>query len=286
MFTVTRMEGLSKSKMGVKNDNLTVIKIGGSVITRKEDDKPEVNRENLDRVAKEIGNALSEKPNGRLIIVHGAGPFGHIYAKKYDLHLGLKSEKQVKGIGITHRWMEWLNHEVVKTLQENGVKAMPFQPSAGGILCNGKLVQFPLNVVEKFLDLGLVIVSHGDVLLDNSRGIGILSGDHLAPYLAHNLRAKRLILGTDVDGVFTADPKRNPDAKLVKEITPDNLTGLEIGGSNSTDVTGGMARKIAELVDLAKEGLESEIINITKPGVLYKALMGETGLGTIIRPKQ
>ncbi len=266
------------------NDDLIVIKLGGSVITRKKDDTPELNEKNLRRLAGEIADALAE--NGkRLFIVHGAGPFGHIFAKRYNLHLGLSDEKQIEGIGITHRWMQLLNYEVVKALQEAGVKAMPFQPSAGGILCDGKLVQFPLNVVEKFLDMGLVIVSHGDVLLDNRTGIGILSGDHLAPYVAHNLRASRLILGTDVDGVFTKDPNKNPDAKLIPVITPKNIDHVveELTGSTGTDVTGGMARKVLELLDLAEKGVESEIINIEKPGILYKALTGERGLGTIIK---
>ena len=266
------------------NEDLIVIKLGGSVITKKRDETPELNETNLKRLAKEIGNALAETEK-RLFIVHGAGPFGHIFAKKYNLHLGLSNERQIEGIGITHRWMQLLNYNVVKALQDEGIKAMPFQPSAGGILCDGKLVQFPLNVVEKFLDLGLVPVSHGDVLLDNRTGIGILSGDHLAPYIAHNLRASRLVLGTDVDGVFTKDPRKNPDAKLIPVVTPGNIDNVveELAGSTATDVTGGMARKVLELLDLARKGVESEIINIEKPGNLYKTLTGEKGLGTIIR---
>ncbi len=266
------------------NNDLIVVKLGGSVITRKKDDTPELNEENLKRLVKEIADAMSEIDK-KLFIVHGAGPFGHLFAKKYSLHLGLHNESQIEGIGITHRWMQLLNFYVVRALQEEGVKAMPFQPSAGGILCDGKLVQFPLNVVEKFLDMGLVVVSHGDVLLDNRTGIGILSGDHLAPYIAHNLRASRLILGTDVDGVFTKDPKKNDDARLIKTITPSSINDVveELAGSTATDVTGGMARKVLELLDLAKKGVESEIINIEKPGNLYKAMIGEKGLGTIIK---
>lgn len=265
-------------------DNLIVMKLGGSVITRKEKTEPEVNRENLGRIAKEIAEAMREK-NFKLIIVHGAGPFGHVYAKKYDLDKGLNSDKQVEGIGLTHRMMEQLNYEVVKTLQEAGVKAMPFQPSAGGILCDGKLVQFPLNVMEKFTDMGLVPVSHGDVLLDNVKGVNILSGDHLTPYLAQNLKSHRLILGADVDGIFDSDPKKNPKAKLIKELTPKNVNEVikELGGSVHTDVTGGMARKVRELMDLAERGIESEIINATRPGTIKRALTGEKGLGTIIR---
>lgn len=267
-----------------KMDNLIVMKLGGSVLTKKEDDEPQINFDNLRRLAKEIAEARAEK-EFKLILAHGAGPFGHIYAKKYDLHQWLKSKKQVEGIGITHRMMEELNFNVVRELQEQGVKAMPFQPSAAGILCNGNLVQFPLNVVEQFVNMGLVVVSHGDVLLDNHTRIGILSGDHLAPYLAQNLNATRLIFGADVDGVYSDDPKINPDAKLIKEITPSNAAELEKGikGSLFTDVTGGMARKIKELILLAEHGIESEIVNASKPGIVKKVLLGEKGLGTIVK---
>ena len=265
-------------------DNLIVMKLGGSVLTKKEDSEPKINFDNLRRLAKEIAEAKAEK-EFRLVVVHGAGPFGHIYAKKYDLHQWLRSKKQVEGIGITHRMMEELNFNVVRELQENGVKAMPFQPSAGGILCNGLLVQFPLNVVEQFVNMKLTVVSHGDVLLDNHTRIGILSGDHLAPYLAQNLNAKRLIFGADVDGVFSDDPKEDPDAKLIKEITPKTVTNFAKGikGSLFTDVTGGMSRKIKELILLAEQGIESEVVNASKPGIIKKVLLGEKGLGTIIK---
>jgi len=266
------------------SEDIIVLKIGGSVITKKLDGKAEIKREVLSRISKEIADALKEKPM-KIAIVHGAGPFGHKYAEKYKLHLGIGNGLQIEGIGVTHRMMEWLNHEVVKALQDVGVKAMPFQPSAGGILDNGKLVQFPLNVVEKYMELGLVIVSHGDVLLDNKVGIGILSGDHLAPYLARNLHAQKAVFGTDVDGVFDKDPRKDSSAKLVKVITPKTLDKLvkELGGSQGTDVTGGMAKKVSELITLAEDGIPSEIINATKEGYLKRALLGEEGLGTTIR---
>jgi isopentenyl phosphate kinase len=49
------------------------------------------------------------------------------------------------------------------------------------------------------------------------------------------------------------------------------------------DVTGGMVLKVKKLLQIAKLGVESEIINAAKPDVLKRALLGEEGLGTIIR---
>jgi len=262
---------------------LVVLKLGGSVITKKSENKLEVNEKNLNRICEEIAEAKRKK-KFKLIVVHGAGPFGHVPAKTYKLHNGLKSKDQIIGISITHQCMEFLNQIVVKTFLKNGVNAISYQPSAVGILNDQKLSYFPTNVIEKLLDLDIVPVCYGDVLIDKKRGIGILSGDHLVPYLAEKLKADRVIMAVDVDGIFDKDPKKYKNAKLIREITKKNIKLIySIGSSSGVDVTGGMQRKLMELLDLSKKRINSEIINASKSGILKRALLGEKGLGTTIK---
>ncbi|MBN2251994.1 MAG: isopentenyl phosphate kinase family protein [Candidatus Altiarchaeota archaeon] len=262
---------------------LVIVKLGGSAITRKDDGKADVNRDNLERLAKEIANARNGK-GFPLIVVHGAGPFGHVPAKKYRLDKGITEAAQIEGIAITHSSMEELNTIVVDELRKNRIPAISFQPSAGGILRDGRLVKFPADVMEKMLDTGLVPVSYGDVLCDENKGVGILSGDHLVPYLAKKLEAQKVVLVADVAGIFDRDPKKNRKAKLLKEVDRKNAGEiLEIGAGKGVDVTGGMERKLGELLELADEGIESEVINGFKPGLLEKALKGEKVPGTIIK---
>ncbi len=261
-----------------------VLKLGGSVITKKKDDLPEVDAPVLERLSKEISEALQEK-NFNLFIVHGVGPYGHVFAKKYKLDEPLHTEVQIKGIGITHRMVELLNYTVVDQLQKDEVNAINLQPSACTLLSNGRIIGFPIELVKKYMDLGLVPVAYGDTVLDENKGIGILSGDQIAPYVAQKLKADKVIFGADVDGVFTKDPFKNQDAKLLPLVTKKILAEEieELGGSNATDVTGGMFKKVHELLDLADQGIESQIINATKSGMLKKALLGEQDLGTIIK---
>jgi isopentenyl phosphate kinase len=54
-------------------------------------------------------------------------------------------------------------------------------------------------------------------------------------------------------------------------------------GSFGIDVTGGMTHKVKMMLELAKLGIESEIINAKEPDLLKRALLGEKGLGTIIK---
>ena len=262
---------------------LIILKLGGSVITRKDENSPEINREILNRIAKEIAEAMSKR-NFRLIIVHGAGAFGHVPAREYGLDKGVIGERQLQGFSITHQSMERLNYDVVEVLKTYGINAISFQPSAVGILKSAKLVYFPVRVIKELIKLDMVPVCYGDVLVDEDTGINILSGDHLVPYLARKLNADRVVIATDVDGVYDKNPKKNKDAKLIRKINRENIDTIsEIGTSDSVDVTGGMKRKLDELLELTKFSIDSYIISALKVNTLKRTLLGEQELGTVIK---
>jgi isopentenyl phosphate kinase len=88
-----------------------------------------------------------------------------------------------------------------------------------------------------------------------------------------------------VGGVYTADPQKDENARFIPTIDVEKFTGIEsyLGESYSVDVTGGMVTKVKELIELAKMGVECEILSGT-PGNITKALAGQRGLGTIIKP--
>jgi len=266
-----------------KNKELVLIKLGGSVITWKDSGRPDANRRHIVRLATEIATALRER-DFNLVIVHGAGPFGHILAQRHRLHEGLISPKQVGGIALTHHSMEKLNYIVIEELHRAGINAMAYQPSSSGVLKNGRLTEFSVKPLKNLLSLGIVPVTYGDVLFDEKRGCSILSGDQIIAFLAEELSADRIIIAADVAGVYEKDPKKDNRAKLVKEISSDTIGKVkEVGPSLAVDVTGGMGQKISELLRLADAGIESEIIDGTKPGLLQKALLGKKNLGTTIK---
>lgn len=65
----------------MKKKQLIILKLGGSAITAKDESRPEVNAANLERLAGEIAEARKEADLS-MFIVHGAGPFGHVPAKR------------------------------------------------------------------------------------------------------------------------------------------------------------------------------------------------------------
>jgi isopentenyl phosphate kinase len=127
-------------------------------------------------------------------------------------------------------------------------------------------------------------VIYGDVVLDldESIKIAVLSGDQIVKYLAENLRPERVIMASDVDGIYNKNPKINPDAELLKVVTSNEQIEL-IKNNQTVDVTGGMSGKLTELLELANLGVESEIINANKFNIIKNALNGEKVTGTLIK---
>ncbi|MEM2028413.1 MAG: isopentenyl phosphate kinase, partial [Candidatus Bathyarchaeia archaeon] len=191
---------------------------------------------------------------------------------------------QMIGFSKTHNAMISLNTLIVKALLENGLPAFSLAPSSFIVTRGGRVYSFYRDALENAIKLGFIPVLYGDAVFDYDVGFTILSGDQIASRLAIEFNAERIIVGVDVDGLYTADPKMNRDAQLITEIDVDDLKNLvgRVGGSTYIDVTGGMMGKISELMAPVSMGVEALIINALKPNNVYRALKGEEVIGTRI----
>ncbi len=263
---------------------MIILKLGGSVITDKSKDFT-MAQETLDRISKEIAEAGVKD----LIIVHGGGSFGHPLAYKYHIQEGYTDESQRMGFALTQQAMETLDGYVIAALLKAEIPAIPIQPSAFTMMEQGTIKSADLSIVEKAVHLslgnavtvGLVPVLYGVPALDTKKGFSILSGDEIIHYLAERFKPERVIFVSDVDGILDDDPKINPDAKVLPEITESNFNEIHFNNLKN-DVTGGMKRKVQELLKLAKLGASSQVINGNVPGNVKKALQGET-VGTVVK---
>jgi len=258
---------------------LTILKLGGSVITLKA--KPyTANSDAIKMLAGEIRRA-NVKP---LIIIHGGGSYGHPTAAKYHVKEGYKDPSQAMGFSETHQAMVTLNKMVLDALIKAEVPAVTVQPSAFILTDKGRIRSMETDIILTLLKLGIMPVLYGDVVLDSTLGFTILSGDQLVSSLAIKLGADRIIMAIDVDGLYTADPKVDPSARLIPHITPRELRSLQqkMEGIQVTDVTGGMLGKMLELMPAVEWGVKAIIVNASRPNNLYKVLKGEKVPGTII----
>ncbi len=169
-------------------------------------------------------------------------------------------------------------------LIRQNIAAVGLQPSAFVVTNSGRMKGIEEQPLRKLLEIGLVPVLYGDVVFDFDLGFTILSGDQLAAFLAIQLGASQIVLGIDVDGLYTSDPKSDPSARLIQHITLQELRNMqhEIEEAKVTDVTRGMLGKISELMPAVEKGIPASIVNAAKPNNIYKALKGEKVTGTTI----
>jgi isopentenyl phosphate kinase len=215
----------------------TVLKIGGSVITRK--DRPEtIDRSALDRAT----DAVAEISDP-LVLVHGAGSFGHHHADEHGVSTtdGTSDPAAIRAI---HGSMKRLNDAVLESLAGAGVSAVPVHPlSAGARTADGAL-RLGTDAVATMLGESLVPVLHGDVIAHEGRGATIISGDELVATVARVLSADRVGVCSSVPGVYDAN------GDVIDRIEAFEDVVEAVGASDATDVTGGMAGKVRQLSSL------------------------------------
>ncbi|MFW9793017.1 MAG: isopentenyl phosphate kinase, partial [Candidatus Thorarchaeota archaeon] len=259
-------------------ETLTIVKLGGSVITYKGSSPPKTNDENLSRIVKEL-----KSHKGGLVVVLGGGAHGHQAAHSFGYGDPYTPKEQLMtGIPHIRHNMSVLALKVESELNDAGIPTIVVSPFNIVTLRNNSIDDFPITIIENALNSGCVVLTHGDVCFDKERGASILSGDTIVVYLAKRLAAKSLYIGTDVDGVLDDNPKLNPAAKYIPFIDHSNKEEVlsMTGPSMNTDVTGGMTKKVNELLDLTKQDIEIAIFNLTVPGRLTSLLLGKPTICT------
>lgn len=261
--------------------NLILLKLGGSLITVK--NKPHTPRlEVLERLAQEIAEARAQDRDLQIVLGHGSGSFGHFPASKYKTRRGVKSAEEWTGFIEVWRQAAELNHLVLQALEKARLPALALPPSAMVIARQGRVATWNLDSLLRALGEGLLPVIYGDVVFDTVLGGTILSTEDLFGHLVRHVSPTRLLFAGNQSGVWKDFPD---NTSLLSEITPKNFPQIESGlrGSVATDVTGGMADKVRQVLSMvvALSGLKASIFSGETPGNVRRALLGEA-VGTDI----
>ena len=261
--------------------NLIIVKLGGSVITHKESSPPRIDQKNLHRIATELTSH-----DGQLIVVIGGGAFGHQAAHKFGFgNPDTDSKQLLTGIPEIRHNMLILASRVEDELSNQGIPCVVISPFMFVTLSDNMIEHFPLEIIKQTMNSGITIIIHGDVCFDETKTAAILSGDTIAKYLAEQLHPKSVFIGTNVDGVMDDNPIENPNAKhipLINNSNKDEVLAVT-GPSSSMDVTGGMTKKITELLNLASQDMDIVIFNLLVPNRLVALIENESVICTKIQ---
>lgn len=132
------------------------------------------------------------------------------------------------------------------------------------------------NTLTRLLELGVVpVINENDTVATEEIVIG--DNDTLAARVAQSVGAQMLILLSDIDGLYTADPHTNPEAKLLPVVSRvDADIKMLAGVSSTTQGTGGMVTKLRAAEICLDCGCEMVIANGNNPAALYDIVEGKS----------
>ena len=267
----------------LKNNDLIIIKLGGSVITFKE--KPLTpNYPTIEKMAKIVKQL---RKRYKIIVVHGGGSFGHYWSVKYDMHTQ-PFTYQDEGVSRVQESMIKLNHIIVEKFISCGLK--PFCIHASSFVLNNlPCKERVLDMVEMIQKNNIIPITYGDVIHTSKGNFSILSGDTLMNILSVNLNPKFSIFTTNVDGIYTTLKNGNLLSNIIVNENNEFLTATDnkIEFSNmSFDVTGGMKRKISESINIVQSGIPVYLINGLYPERMVDIINGGDFIGTSIKMQE
>ena len=246
---------------------VTILKLGGSVITDK--DRPEA----LDGPAlADAAAAIADADVTDLVVVHGGGSFGHHNASEHGVSKTDGSADAAAAVEI-HGAMKTLNDFVLSRLHDRDVPAVPVHPFSAARRDRNGALSLMTEQVETMLGEGFVPVLHGDVVAHEGEGVTVLSGDEVVTAVAQGVDADRVGFCSTVPGVLDEEEAVIPEIRSYDEVA------TYLGGSESTDVTGGMAGKVRALLALGAPA------TIFGPDAIRAFLAGEDP-GTLIHGEE
>ncbi|HUX04560.1 MAG TPA: glutamate 5-kinase [Acidimicrobiales bacterium] len=141
------------------------------------------------------------------------------------------------------------------------------------------------GTLEALQALGVVpIVNENDAVADEEIRFG--DNDRIAALVANLIGATHLVLLTDTEGLLTADPRIDPTATLIEEVTAFDAALLDVAGSSRSGVgSGGMASKLAAAHMATWSGVTTVIAPARAEHPVVQALSETPGFGTIFHPR-
>jgi isopentenyl phosphate kinase len=253
---------------------MLILKLGGAALT----DKSTPNTARIDQID-QFAQLLAAYPQP-LVLVHGAGSFGHILAEEYRLHEGSQGEEQRAALVQLQLQLHNLNTIIVKALVAAGIPAITLHPASMCVTKGRRIHKIFGDPLRHMIGMGIVPVLYGDCVWDVEQGFCILSGDQLVIHLANELKADRVAFGTNVAGVLDGKGRAVPHIHNL-----DTLIDV-VGESEQPDVTGGMLGKLSEIGQIHSPGARVWIFELGDTEAFARILQGQADVGTLITKEE
>ena len=244
-----------------------VIKVGSRLIaSRAEGLRPE----QIERLAHEVA---SLRANGREVLIVSSGAIvsgiRKLQLKEYPKHLPVKQAAAAVG----QSRLMWAYEKAFEPLNIHVAQILLTHED----LADRRRFLNARYTLTALIDFGIVpIINENDTVAVEEIRFG--DNDTLASEVAHLADADLLVILSDVDGLYTDDPRKNPSATLIPLVATitDDIERLA-GASSTFEGTGGMATKVRAAKKVGEYGISTLILNGEQAGLLPSVLAGGTG---------
>lgn len=248
---------------------MLIIKAGGSALTDKT--RPFSFRELAACALAEQLRQIHEP----MILAHGVGSFGHPPAKQYKIGLGDDTTpERRRGLAITQYWVDELAQRLIKILLDAPLPALLTAADMLFITDKGRIIDFYAEPLQRYLEMNLIPVLHGDGPADRQQGFSVLSADQIVIYLAKFFQARKVIFAMDVPGILR-------QGRPIAHLSFDELSAVQAEIVANHDASGGLAKKLEEISALADSGIKVQLISLLEEQALLAAARDEP-VGTVI----
>lgn len=250
-----------------------VIKVGTSTLTYS---TGKLNLKLIDRMAMIISDLRNQ---GKEIVLVSSGAIGVAVGK-----LGLKEKptdtKQKQAIAAVGQCELMYLYDKLFSEYNNTVAQILLTRDDIQVPKRKRNVQ---NTISALLDMGIIpVVNENDTVSFDEIEIG--DNDTLSAMVADSVDADLLILFSDIDGMYSADPHRDPNAKLMQLVYDIDEVRSLAGGAVSGQGTGGMITKLDAAQIATNSGIHMIIANGNKMDSIYDILEGKS-VGTLFVSK-
>jgi glutamate 5-kinase len=252
-----------------------VIKVGSAVLTSSEQG---LDHSRIERLVSDISSIMNQ---GREVILVSSGAIAAGLAK-----LGLKKTKNMPlsvkqaAAAVGQSGLMWTYEKIFASYGHKVAQVLLTRED----LSNRTRFLNARNTIQTLLDYGVVpIINENDTVSVDEIKFG--DNDNLSGMVAHLSDAGMLVILSDIDGFYTADPKLDPSAVLVpvvEKITADVERGA--GDAQTPVGTGGMRSKIMAAKKVGAIGIPMAIVNGKKNGAIL-ALFEGRDIGTLFLPR-
>ncbi len=268
---------MSNLREQIKDKKRIVIKIGSSSLTHRETgDMDYIRMEKLVRELSDIRNQGKEV----ILVTSGAIAAGKNAVNLKDIRVDSPAETLALKQACSAVGQARLMMTYQKLFAEYNHVAAQILMTKNTIVDD--LNRFNAhNTFSELLKLGAIpIVNENDTVSTYEIEIG--DNDTLSAIVAAMVEADLLILLSDIDGLYTDDPRKNPDAKFIEQVDEltEELMGMGKASTGSNVGTGGMNTKLIAARIATKSDVDMVIANSKDIGVLHRILEGEN-VGTL-----